>query len=79
MNQISEEDEESSAANSLPQATPKIHHSSNKSDNSMRPSAQISRPVEPAEMKGDDGEVFFSEYSNAKARALAKRNAAANS
>jgi len=39
----------------------------------MRPSEMISRPVEQEEMKGDDGEVFFSEYTSAKERAAQRK------
>ena len=96
VDQITEEEEESSMAANVPVPAPqkmrgsngdrnkmlqssstpnKMRHSSNKSElERSRPSANIPRPVEQMEMKGDDGDdVFFSEYSSARQRARAKK------
>jgi hypothetical protein len=98
VDQITEEEEESSIAANTPAAPDKMRnsggdpnkmlksspnkmrYSSNKSElERSRPSANIPRPVEQMEMKGDDGDdVFFSEYSSARQRALQKRNRAAS-
>lgn len=58
--QITEEDEESSAQR---------HNRSE--EEAVRDSEQISRPVEAEEMKGDEGEVFLSEFSS-RNRALSQ-------